>query len=264
MNTNSIPLAVTCRDVRKHFGEGNSAVEVLRNVNFEAKQGELTFLVGPSGCGKTTLISVIAGLLDKSAGRVELFSQEVEKLAPSDRILFRRKNLGFVYQQFNLLPALTAGENVAVPLLAARMPRRAAIERSKALLVKLGLKDRLDTLPAKLSGGQQQRVALARALVHEPRLIICDEPTAALDHATGEAVMQLLSENAVHPDRAVIVVTHDNRVFHHADAIAHMDDGRIVKTESQARVRGRSPEISNDSTAVHFQNNSTAVTASTN
>jgi len=109
---------------------------------------------------------------------------------------------------------------------------REAVDKAKALLVELGMEERLDTLPAKLSGGQQQRVALARALVHEPRLILCDEPTAALDHATGEAVMDLLAGNAVHPDRAMIVVTHDTRVFHYADAIAHMDDGRIVKTES--------------------------------
>src|SRR5215469_6378712 len=173
MNTNSIPSAVVCRDVRKSFGQGDSAIEVLRSVNFEAKQGELTFLVGPSGCGKTTLISVIAGLLDKDSGRVELLSQEHDSLTPRDQILFRRKNLGFVYQQFNLLPSLTAAENVAVPLLAAGTPRRPAVERAKALLVKLGLSQRLDALPAKLSGGQQQRVALARALVHEPRLIIC-------------------------------------------------------------------------------------------
>src|SRR5262249_23523912 len=143
-----------------------------------------------------------------------------------------RKNLGFVYQQFNLLPALTAAENAAVPLMAAGLSRAEAVEQATELLVKLGLGERLDTLPAKLSGGQQQRGTLGRALVHQPRLIICDEPTAALDHATGEAVMDLLAENAVHPERAVIVVTHDNRVFHYADAIAHMDDGRIVKTES--------------------------------
>jgi putative ABC transport system ATP-binding protein len=223
--------AVSCRAVRKSFGEGDAAVEVLRGVDFEAIQGKLTFLVGPSGCGKTTLISVIAGLLDRSAGTVDLFGQDVEGLTPRERILFRRKNLGFVYQQFNLLPALTAAENAAVPLLAAGLPRRQAVDRAKELLVKLGLEHRLDTLPDKLSGGQQQRVTLARALVHEPRLIICDEPTAALDHATGEAVMQLLAENAVHPGRAVIVVTHDNRVFHFADTVAHMDDGRIVKTE---------------------------------
>ena len=211
-------------------------MEVLRGVDFQAVQGKLTFLVGPSGCGKTTLISVIAGLLDRTAGKVELFGQDLEALAPRERVLFRRKNLGFVYQQFNLLPALTAAENAAVPLLAAGLSRTEAVDRAKELLVKLGLEHRLDAVPQKLSGGQQQRVTLARALVHQPHLIICDEPTAALDHATGEAVMDLLAENAVHPERAVIVVTHDNRVFHYADAIAHMDDGRIVRTESRGAV----------------------------
>ena len=236
MNTTTMP-AVQCRELRKDFGEGATRVQVLRGVNFDAFRGELTFLVGPSGCGKTTLISVIAGLLDGSGGEVELFQQNTERLPAHERILFRRKNLGFVYQQYNLLPALTAAENAAVPLLAAGMRRRDAVDKASALLVKLGLEDRLAALPGKLSGGQQQRVALARALVHEPRLILCDEPTAALDHATGEAVMELLAGNAVHPDRAVIVVTHDTRVFHYADAIAHMDDGRIVKTESRRQRR---------------------------
>ncbi len=229
--------AVACTAVRKSFGEGDAAVEVLRGVDFAAIQGKLTFLVGPSGCGKTTLISVIAGLLDKNAGKVELFGQDLESLTPKERVLFRRRNLGFVYQQFNLLPSLTAAENAAVPLLAAGVSRPKAVDKAKALLVKLGLEHRLNSTPDKLSGGQQQRVTLARALVHEPRLIICDEPTAALDHATGEAVMQLLAENAVHPERAVIVVTHDNRVFHFADAIAHMDDGRIVRTSTNQKAR---------------------------
>jgi putative ABC transport system ATP-binding protein len=228
--------AVQCRDLRKDFGEGPTRVEVLRGVNFEAFQGKLTFLVGPSGCGKTTLISVVAGLLDSGGGKVELFDQNVEQFSSRERILFRRKNLGFVYQQYNLLPALTATENAAVPLLAAGVRRREAMDKSKALLVKLGLEKRLDALPARLSGGEQQRVTLARALVHEPRLILCDEPTASLDHVTGEGVMELLADNAVQPDRAVIVVTHDTRVFHYADHIAHMDDGRIVKTESRDRI----------------------------
>jgi putative ABC transport system ATP-binding protein len=246
MKTNSMTLAVSCRAVRKTFGQGEAAVEVLRGLEFEAIQGELTFLVGPSGCGKTTLISVIAGLLDRSAGKVELFGQDLQELTSREQILFRRKNLGFVYQQFNLLPALTAAENAAVPLLAAGWSRAQAVECAKELLVKLGLEHRLDALPEKLSGGQQQRVTLARALVHEPRLIICDEPTAALDHATGEGVMQLLAQNAVHPDRAVIVVTHDNRVFHYADAVAHMDDGRIVKTETSREATAFPPPLARE------------------
>jgi len=232
--SSSLPIpAVRCRGVQKHFGEGEARIHVLRGVDFSARPGELTFLVGPSGCGKTTLISVIAGLLDCTEGEVELFGQATTALTPRDQVLFRRRNLGFVFQQYNLLPALTAAENTAVPLLAAGVKRPEAVDRAKALLVKLGLENRLDAMPHKLSGGQQQRVALARALVHEPRLIVCDEPTAALDHATGEAVMELLAGSAVQPDCAVIVVTHDNRVFHFADAVAHMDDGRITHFESR-------------------------------
>lgn len=225
--------AVRCRDVHKHFGEGDNRVHVLRGVDFDVKQGQLSFLVGPSGCGKTTLLSVIAGLLDTAEGAVELFGENTQALPAEERIRFRRRNLGFVFQQYNLLPALTAAENAAVPLLAAGMKLREAVDRARALLVRLGLEARMEAPPAKLSGGQQQRVALARALVHEPRLVVCDEPTAALDHAAGEAVMELLASTAVHPDRAVIVVTHDNRVYHFADTIAHMDDGRILRTEQR-------------------------------
>jgi putative ABC transport system ATP-binding protein len=220
--------------VQKHFGTGDACVHVLRGVNFHARGGELTFLVGPSGCGKTTLISVIAGLLDATHGEVRLFGEHIGRLSPRDQVLFRRRHLGFVFQQYNLLPALTAAENAAVPLLAAGVKRAEAVDRAKSLLARLGLEKRCDTMPNKLSGGQQQRVALARALVHEPRLIICDEPTAALDHATGEAVMELLARSAVQPGRAVIVVTHDNRVFHFADTIAHMDDGCVTRIESRA------------------------------
>ena len=220
--------AVICRGICKTFGEGGTRLEVLRGVDFEARPGELTFIVGPSGCGKTTLLTVIAGLLDASLGEVELFGKNVARLPGRERILFRRRHLGFVFQQCNLLPALTAAENAAVPLFAAGANRREAVARGADLLARLGLEHRLRAFPPKLSGGEQQRVALARALVHEPRLIICDEPTAALDHAAGEAVMELLASTAVQPGRAVIVVTHDTRVFHFAHTIAQLDDGRIV------------------------------------
>jgi putative ABC transport system ATP-binding protein len=238
MNENG--AAVRCHDVRKHFGEGEARVEALRGVEFEARFGELSFLVGPSGCGKTTLISIIAGLLDPTGGELTVLGTRPEELSPRERVLFRRRNLGFIFQQYNLLPALTAAENVAIPLIVAGSARRAALERATSLLAQLGLGERAGALPATLSGGQQQRVAIARALVHEPRLVVCDEPTAALDHVNGEAVLQLLAASAVKQDRAVIVVTHDTRVFHHADRIAHMDDGRIVEvTDRSAPPRGR-------------------------
>jgi putative ABC transport system ATP-binding protein len=232
--TNDGP-GVSCRNVRKHFGTGEAKVEALRGIDFETRFGELSFLVGPSGCGKTTLISIIAGLLDRTAGELSVLGTNVDELSASERVLFRRRNLGFIFQQFNLLPALTAAENVAVPLIAAGTSRRGAVERASALLSQLGLGNRLRALPSTLSGGQQQRVAIARALIHEPRLVVCDEPTAALDHASGEAVMELLAANAVRPGRTVIVVTHDTRVFHHAHSIAQMEDGRIVNVTRPSR-----------------------------
>jgi putative ABC transport system ATP-binding protein len=149
-------------------------------------------------------------------------------------VAFRRQNIGFVFQQYNLLPALTAAENVAVPLLIAGGSWRAAIAKATDMLEAVGLGNRATSLPSQLSGGQQQRVAIARALVHEPRLLVCDEPTAALDAHSGQTVMELLRRTALQPGRAVIVVTHANRVFGFGDKIVHMNDGRI----EQVRVSG--------------------------
>lgn len=226
--------AVRARGISKWFGEGEARIQALRRLDLDIAMGELAMLVGPSGCGKTTLISVIAGLLDSSEGDLEVLGEQPNWMAPRQRILFRRRNLGFVFQQFNLLPALTAAENVAVPLFVAGWKRRVAVEKAAELLVQLGMGDRIHGLPSELSGGQQQRVAIARALIHEPRLVVCDEPTSALDAQSGHQVMELLAEVAVRPDRAVIVVTHDNRVLDFADSIAHMEDGRITRVEAGA------------------------------
>ncbi|MCI0389830.1 MAG: ABC transporter ATP-binding protein [Acidobacteria bacterium] len=228
-------IAVQCREVHKEFGNGAGKVLALRGVDLDVRYGAMTLLVGPSGCGKTTLLSVIAGLLNSNGGEVKVLGEQIERLPGRQQILFRRKNLGFVFQQYNLLPALTGAENAAVPLLAAGVPRRKAVQKAKDLLATLGMGERVNALPSQLSGGQQQRVALARALIHAPRLLVCDEPTAALDAETGHAVMKLLAAEAVRPDRAVIVVTHDNRIFSFADTIARMDDGRIVNVESGQR-----------------------------
>jgi len=237
-------IAVECRQVRKEFGNGGGKVLALRGVDLDVGYGAMTLLVGPSGCGKTTLLSVIAGLLNTSAGNVKVLGEEIERLPGGRQIVFRRKNLGFVFQQYNLLPALTAAENAAVPLLAAGMSRRNAVQKANHMLATLGMSERADALPKELSGGQQQRVALARALIHEPRLLVCDEPTAALDAETGQAVMELLAAQAVRPDRAVLVVTHDNRIFGFADTIARMDDGRIVKVESGLKNRNHAAVVS--------------------
>jgi putative ABC transport system ATP-binding protein len=231
--TTPMTPAVLCRDVTKDFGSSDRRVQVLRGVDFEAPYGEMTLLVGPSGCGKTTLLCVIAGLLNKSGGHMEVLGTDPETLRGSSSVVFRRQNLGFVFQQYNLLPALTAAENAAVPLVAAGIKRATAVERAVAVLEELGMGPRAHAKPNELSGGQQQRVAIARALIHEPRLLVCDEPTAALDAESGHAVMELLRKSAVRSDRAVVVVTHDSRVFDFGDRIAYMNDGRITKTETQ-------------------------------
>ncbi len=226
-----LPTAVECSGITKEFGAGENRVPVLRGVDFQAPLGEMTMLVGPSGCGKTTLLSVIAGLLNPSGGSIAVLGRDVGGMRGGESVEFRRRNLGFVFQQYNLLPSLTAAENAAVPLLAEGVARKTAVAKAGELLAELGLGSRLGARPNQLSGGQQQRVALARALVHSPRLIVCDEPTAALDHETGHQVMELLRRVALRAERAVVVVTHDSRVFEFADRIAYMNDGRIVKTE---------------------------------
>jgi putative ABC transport system ATP-binding protein len=225
--------AVVCSQLTKDFGSGDTRVRVLRGVDFEVRYGEITLLVGPSGCGKTTLLSVIAGLLKKSGGHVGVLGKDIEQLNGSQSVLFRRRNIGFVFQQYNLLPALTAAENAAVPLLAGGVDRKGAVRRAAALLDRLGMGERSGAKPDQLSGGQQQRVAIARALIHDPALLVCDEPTASLDADSGQAVMALLRQSAVRHDRAVIVVTHDSRIFRFGDRVAHMNDGRIAKVQQQ-------------------------------
>jgi len=224
--------AVNARSVSKWFGEGETRVQALRSLDLEIRMGELSMLMGPSGCGKTTLISVIAGLLDASEGKLEVLGEHPAEMSPNEQILFRRRNVGFVFQQFNLLPTLTAAENAAVPLFVAGQRQRESVAKAEALLAELGMASRAaHALPNQLSGGQQQRVAIARALIHDPRMVVCDEPTSALDAESGHAVMELFTRIAVRDDRAVIVVTHDNRVLEFADTIARMEDGHIVGVE---------------------------------
>jgi putative ABC transport system ATP-binding protein len=227
-------VAVRIRGVVKHFGRGEQRVTALRGVDWDVYKGQLSMIIGPSGCGKTTLLSVIAGILDADEGSVEIFGQNVNAMADRKRTKFRARNIGFIFQQYNLLPALNAAENAALPLIIGGLDRHAAVAKARDVLAMLGMANKARSLPSQLSGGQQQRVAIARALVHEPKLLVCDEPTAALDHETGLTVMELLRHSAVRPDRAVIVVTHDNRVFHFGDRIVRMDDGRIVEARERA------------------------------
>ena len=227
--------AISVRGVIKDFGAGQTAVRALHGIEADIQPGELTFLVGESGSGKTTLISIIAGILYPSEGTVRVFGTEIYDLRENDLVKFRLANIGFIFQQYNLIPTLTAAENASVPLIAAGVEKSEAIARARDTLERLNIGQLADRLPRQLSGGQQQRVAIARALVHNPRLVVCDEPTAALDAASGRRVMDLLREVALDADRAVIIVTHDNRVFDLADRILDMEDGRIVKDERPAK-----------------------------
>lgn len=230
--TSEFPVGVACRQIVKEFGDGDAAIRVLHGIDVDVYSSELTLLVGPSGCGKTTLISIIAGLLYPTGGDVDLFGTSQASLAGRRLVEFRARNVGFVFQQYNLLPALTATENVAIPLLIQNMPRREALERARAVLDLVDLGNRAHQLPSQLSGGQQQRVAIARALVHEPRLLVCDEPTAALDAHSGQTVMELVRKVAVQPGRSVIVVTHDHRVYRYGDRIIEMADGRVTSVRA--------------------------------
>jgi len=224
-------IAVKITTVCKGFGEGEARTEVLKEVNFEARMGELLMLVGPSGCGKTTLLSVIAGTLAVDRGEVEVFDSPLHSLDKRAVTQFRAANIGFIFQQYNLIPTLNCIENVSVPLRIQGQKAAVAEKKAAEVLETVGLGSRMRHRPNVLSGGQQQRVAIARALVHDPKLIICDEPTAALDSENGTKVMEILKNVAAKPDRCVIIVTHDNRVFKYADRMTHMEDGRIDRTE---------------------------------
>ncbi len=232
MNGLKPELAVCCRGVVKEFGSGQALTRVLYGVDLDVRLGEKTFLVGQSGCGKTTLISIIAGLLTATEGSLTVLGEDLGKLRGGHLVDFRSRNLGFVFQQFNLLPSLNAAENAAVPLIGQGIAFSKAVKLATDMLEKLEMGTHARKYPRQLSGGQQQRVAIARALLHEPKIVICDEPTASLDAETGHSVMTMLSTMAAAKERAVIIVTHDTRIFSFADRIAYMADGKISQMES--------------------------------
>jgi len=226
--------AIACRGVVKQLGRRKFRTEVLHGLDLDVYAGQMTLLVGPSGCGKTTLISTIAGILRPDRGSISLFGTELANLGRRGITRFRGRNVGLVLQQLHLFPALTAAENVALPLLVLRQDPARVRAHAASLLEGLGLAGHGDKYPRELSVGEQQRVAIARAIAHDPKLIICDEPTAALDATSGRLVMQLLRQVTVRSDRAVLVVTHDHRIFGFADRIIHMDDGRITRIDTSS------------------------------
>ncbi len=230
---NQARTAISTHGVSRDFKAGQETIRVLHDIDLDIKAGELTYLVGESGSGKTTLISIMCGILWPTEGEVEVFGTDIYNLSDTQLVNFRLENIGFIFQQYNLIPSIDAASNAAVPLMAQGMKRTEARDRATAMLDKLNIGDQAAKLPSQLSGGQQQRVAIARALVHEPRLVVCDEPTAALDAKSGRRVMDLLREVGVAPDRSVIIVTHDNRIFDLADRILVLEDGRVTHDGTQ-------------------------------
>ena len=220
--------AICARQIVRDFETGQTSIRVLHGIDADIRSGELTYLVGESGSGKTTMISIMCGILWPTEGEVRIFGTDIYALEDDELVNFRLQNIGFIFQQYNLIPSIDAAANAAVPLIAQGMDVQSARRKATEMLDALNIADQADKLPNQLSGGQQQRVAIARALVHEPRLVVCDEPTSALDAKSGRRVMDLLREVAVAEDRACIIVTHDNRIFDLADRILVLEDGRIT------------------------------------
>lgn len=222
------PIAIKCVDIKKSYGAKDNRIEALRGINLEVRQGELTLLVGPSGSGKSTLLSIITNILTPDAGQLFLLGQNMGQLSESQKTEFCRKNLGIVFQSLFLIPTLTIAENVALPLLIGGSSQNNAQKKALDILKQMNLAHRSETSPMSLSKGQQQRVAIARAIINDSRIIVCDEPTSALDQTSGLEAMKLLKGLAENSARAVLVVTHDHRIFNFADRIININDGQII------------------------------------
>jgi putative ABC transport system ATP-binding protein len=227
--------AVVVRDIHKSFGAGPGRVPILRGVSLTVARGETVFLVGPSGSGKTTLLSVMGCLLTPDAGAVQILGRELTNRSPEERTAFRRENLGFIFQSFNLFPTLSALDNVRLAMTIRAVGRRAARARAMELLEQVGLGRRAHTRPARLSTGECQRVAIARSLANDPTVMFADEPTASLDADNGQIVLGLLSSLVRVRNAALVVVTHDDRIFPFADRIVRLDDGRVATAATPSR-----------------------------
>jgi len=218
--------AVAATAVTRRYGDGESAVDALRGVTLEVPAGQFTAVMGPSGSGKSTLMHLLAGLDSPSSGTVSIGGEDITTMSDKQLTKLRRKHIGFVFQQFNLLPTLTAEENILLPLsIAGRKTDKADLE---ALIARVGLQERRDHRPSELSGGQQQRVAIARALISRPTILFADEPTGNLDSASGAEILALLREAVELDGQTTLMVTHDPRAAAAADRVVFIADGRIV------------------------------------
>jgi putative ABC transport system ATP-binding protein len=227
-----VNTAITVRGVTKTYASQATTIRVLDGVNLDIYEGEVLLLMGPSGSGKTTLLSIMGGMLRPTAGSVRIRDREIVGLSERQLPRVRLDHVGFVFQGFNLFPALSAGENVALALHLKGLRGKEVHRRVAAALACVGLGEKYPALPADLSGGQKQRVAIARALVGDPDIILADEPTAALDSRSGQTILELLTRLAHDHERAVVIVTHDARAAGYADRIVHMEDGKLSNQET--------------------------------
>lgn len=232
--TSSSTEAIAAKEVEMTVSSGQQRLHVLKGINLEIPKGDIQLLMGPSGSGKTTLLSILAGLLTPTAGSVYLLGEEITRMSRRKLALFRRQHIGFIFQDANLFPAMSALENVETALNIRGIWGKQARLRAQAMLEHVGLGDKIQQIPRKLSGGQKQRVAIARALVGHPQLIMADEPTAALDAQSGHAVMDLLRNLAKEEGCTVLMVTHDPRIVDIADRIAYLEDGVLKKETGES------------------------------
>ncbi|GIU94553.1 MAG: ABC transporter ATP-binding protein [Gaiellaceae bacterium] len=232
MNEGANGAVVVARDVTRRYGEGETAVDALRGVSVDIAPGKATAVMGPSGSGKSTLMHILAGLDKPTSGDVRVAGREITSLGDEELTRLRREHIGFVFQFFNLLPMLTARENILLPLtIAGEKPDEAWLAQ---LVADVGLGDRLGHRPAELSGGQQQRVAIARALVARPTVLFADEPTGNLDSATGHEILELLRRSVDEYGQTIVMVTHDPRAAAIAHRVLFLADGRIVRELGEA------------------------------
>ena len=223
--------AIVARGIEMVFQSGSQRFQALKNIDLDIYRGDIQLLMGPSGSGKTTLLSILGGILTPTGGSVSLLGQDLTRMSRSQLARFRLKNIGFIFQEFNLFPALTALENIVVALEMKGMKGRSARQEALRLLEQVELDGKASRLPRDLSGGQKQRVAIARSLAGDPHFIMADEPTAALDSRSGQAVVALLRKLAKEQHRTVVMVTHDVRIIEEADRVVHIEDGLLQSTQ---------------------------------
>ena len=221
------------RALWKVYQTGDNIVQAVRGVDIKLQQGEMVAIMGRSGCGKTTLLNVLSGIDEPSSGEVLVSDKQLFGISDDERTEMRAQNFGFIFQSFNLLPVLSAVENVELPLLLIGMSSTEARDGALKALTSVGLEDRANHRPTELSGGQQQRVAIARAIVHSPSVILCDEPTGNLDSATSSEVMQLLRQINIENNSMLLLVTHDDKIAKQCDRILKMEDGIIISDISE-------------------------------